>query len=310
MKNFKGWLVAALVGIMCVGSVVSVSAANSAEFDAAWYAERNPDVVAAFGNSAEAMRAHYNKYGKSEGRMANTNDVWAQLRQLFDAEEYAALYPDVVQVFGFNVEAMFDHYLAYGILEARRPSYDVSQATAFSLKSTIEKAMTDSGLSAAPGNRQLVSVIEGNIRGNTQVRAALGQVQGTVQTAIKNTAAAVQAPPAAPSDSSSSSSSHRGGGGRPSTDGEGGGRPSTDGEGGGGSTTEKPPEEDKTNPGENDTNPGENDTNPGENEQTPNTPATPDTPTTPSEGDSETTTESNEQPEPSTELENNTTLTE
>ncbi len=302
MKNFKGWLVAALVGIMCVSSVASVSAANSAEFDAAWYAERNPDVVAAFGNSAEAMRAHYNKYGKSEGRMANTNDVWAQLRQLFDAEEYAVLYPDVVQVFGFNVEAMFDHYLAYGILEARRPSYDVSQATAFSLKSTIEKAMTDSGLSADPGNRQLVSVIEGNIRGNTQVRAALGQVQGTVQTAIKNTAAAVQAPPAAASDSdsSSSSSSHKKGGGSPTSTGEQPG-------GGGGSTTENPSEEDDTNPS-NPTNPDENDTNSDENEQNPdgtNTPTTPDTPTNPSEKEPST-----EQTEPSTKPENDTTSTE
>ncbi len=37
-------------------------------FDPVWYAESNPDVVAKYGTSTEALIAHYIKYGKKEGR--------------------------------------------------------------------------------------------------------------------------------------------------------------------------------------------------------------------------------------------------
>ncbi len=37
-------------------------------FDAEYYAQNNPDVVAALGNSEEALYAHYVNFGKSEGR--------------------------------------------------------------------------------------------------------------------------------------------------------------------------------------------------------------------------------------------------
>ncbi|MCR5032156.1 MAG: hypothetical protein K6A92_04780 [Lachnospiraceae bacterium] len=44
-------------------------------FDAAYYAEHNPDVVAAFGNNAKKMYAHYVNNGEKEGRAAfSTND--------------------------------------------------------------------------------------------------------------------------------------------------------------------------------------------------------------------------------------------
>lgn len=44
-------------------------------FDAEFYAKNNPDVVAAFGNSPEALYNHYIKYGKKEGRAQNANEV-------------------------------------------------------------------------------------------------------------------------------------------------------------------------------------------------------------------------------------------
>ena len=45
------------------------------EFDAEFYAKNNPDVVAVFGNSPEALYNHYVKYGKKEGRAQNANEV-------------------------------------------------------------------------------------------------------------------------------------------------------------------------------------------------------------------------------------------
>ena len=44
-------------------------------FDANYYANNNPDVVAAFGNSPEALYKHYLNYGKKEGRPQNANEA-------------------------------------------------------------------------------------------------------------------------------------------------------------------------------------------------------------------------------------------
>ena len=43
-------------------------------FDANFYASHNPDVVAAFGNSPEALYNHYKNYGKKEGRSQNSQE--------------------------------------------------------------------------------------------------------------------------------------------------------------------------------------------------------------------------------------------
>lgn len=44
-------------------------------FDAEFYAKNNPDVVAACGNSPEALYKHYLNYGKKEGRAQNASEV-------------------------------------------------------------------------------------------------------------------------------------------------------------------------------------------------------------------------------------------
>ena len=41
------------------------------------------------------------------------------LRPLFDGEWYATNYPDVVKVYGTNEDALFDHFMTYGITEGR-----------------------------------------------------------------------------------------------------------------------------------------------------------------------------------------------
>ena len=43
-------------------------------FDAEFYARTYPDVVAVFGDSAEALYKHYQDYGKAEGRSCNEEE--------------------------------------------------------------------------------------------------------------------------------------------------------------------------------------------------------------------------------------------
>lgn len=74
MKRFLALLTATIV----LSSSMTVFAApkeievngEKFTFDAEFYANNNPDVVAALGNSADAMLQHYVQYGRSEGRAA------------------------------------------------------------------------------------------------------------------------------------------------------------------------------------------------------------------------------------------------
>ncbi len=74
MKRMKKLITMALAGALIVGTVVTSSAA---ELDLAWYAAKNPDVVAAFGNSPEMLKLHYEMFGRKEARMANSHDAEA-----------------------------------------------------------------------------------------------------------------------------------------------------------------------------------------------------------------------------------------
>lgn len=162
---------------------------HAAAFNAEWYAQRYPDVVEALGNSPATLQNHYNTYGRKEGRMANDHDTEAQLRKLFNANEYATLYPDVKAAFGDNAEAMFQHYITYGILETRRPSEQVSYESAAAMKTVVTNAMTKVGLKADPGSRQLAAAIEGSLQqvNGEALQAALSQVQNAVDKAVEDT---------------------------------------------------------------------------------------------------------------------------
>lgn len=97
------------------------------EFDAAYYAANNPDVVAAFGSEPEALYNHYLLCGAAEGRTANAEEA-AQRKarkpvsfEEFDAAYYAANNPDVVAVLGSEPKALYAHYLLCGAAEGRLP---------------------------------------------------------------------------------------------------------------------------------------------------------------------------------------------
>lgn len=82
-------------------------------FDPEYYAAANPDVVNALGRSEAALRGHYNRHGKAEGRAPSA---------LFDPKFYANLYPDLKAAFQSDWTALYNHFCTYGVREGRQGS--------------------------------------------------------------------------------------------------------------------------------------------------------------------------------------------
>lgn len=121
MRN-KKW-----IAVLCTSVLTCSMTVNAAPFDAAYYAQQNPDVVAVVGNDAVALEAHYNTFGAAEGRAGNAQDAGAKggnaaatgIAAIFDAEYYAAHNPDVVAVIGNDPTALYMHFITIGVNEGR-----------------------------------------------------------------------------------------------------------------------------------------------------------------------------------------------
>ncbi len=83
----------------------------SAVFDAAYYANRYPDLKAAFGNDESALLQHFIQYGMAEGRQGSSQ---------FDVYSYKNLYPDLRAAFGNNLKSYYMHYISSGKSEGRK----------------------------------------------------------------------------------------------------------------------------------------------------------------------------------------------
>lgn len=83
----------------------------SAVFDAAYYADRYPDLKAAFGGDESALLQHFIQYGMAEGRQGNSQ---------FDVYSYKNLYPDLRAAFGNNLKSYYMHYISSGKAEGRK----------------------------------------------------------------------------------------------------------------------------------------------------------------------------------------------
>lgn len=83
----------------------------SAVFDAAYYANRYPDLKAAFGNDESALLQHFIQYGMAEGRQGSSR---------FDVYSYKNLYPDLRVAFGNNLKSYYMHYISSGKAEGRK----------------------------------------------------------------------------------------------------------------------------------------------------------------------------------------------
>ncbi|MCH5275105.1 MAG: L,D-transpeptidase [Lachnospiraceae bacterium] len=84
-------------------------------FDHTAYADRYPDVKAAFGYDKAALYDHYMTYGINEGRVAE----FSEGSKTFDYIAYASRYADLKEAFGYNRTALYQHYITYGIDEGR-----------------------------------------------------------------------------------------------------------------------------------------------------------------------------------------------
>ena len=83
----------------------------SAVFDAAYYADRYPDLKTAFGNDESALLQHFIQCGMDEGRQGSSQ---------FDVYSYKNLYPDLRAAFGNNLKSYYMHYISSGKAEGRK----------------------------------------------------------------------------------------------------------------------------------------------------------------------------------------------
>lgn len=116
-------------------------------FDAEYYAQQNPDVVAALGTDATVLYKHYTLCGKNEGRQpcaqtaapVSNNGTIMTLADgtQFDPVYYAQNNPDVVAAFGTDANLLAKHYLQSGRAEGRKAS-----SGSLSIATTVTGNMT------------------------------------------------------------------------------------------------------------------------------------------------------------------------
>lgn len=81
-----------------------------AVFDAAYYADHNPDLKAAFGYDERQLLSHFVTTGMAEGRRANA---------AFDVKSYYNMYGDLRAIYGKDWKQYYLHYIQFGVKEGR-----------------------------------------------------------------------------------------------------------------------------------------------------------------------------------------------
>jgi hypothetical protein len=97
--------------------------ASSVLYSGSYYKEHNSDLSKLNMDGYELIE-HYLNFGQKEGRKANVPDPTpvSIVNSLFNSAYYAALNPDLKEVFGNNVTALRNHWLTFGIKEGRQAS--------------------------------------------------------------------------------------------------------------------------------------------------------------------------------------------
>ena len=141
MGNRAGTAIRTIVGLgiflLFLGVKIDAAAApktmpDGGIFDAEYYAQNNPDVVAVLGTDENVLYQHYLSSGRLEGRQpyapaaATTQATGAYMTlpdgTLFDATYYATANPDVAAVLGTDAATLAQHYMTSGKLEGRKPN--------------------------------------------------------------------------------------------------------------------------------------------------------------------------------------------
>ena len=100
---------------------------NTSEFNAYSYYVNNADLQTAIGLDGDKLLEHYNKYGKTEGRIATAvNDVVEVLKSYkgntskFNAYTYYINNADLQTAIGADGDKLLEHYNKYGKAEGRK----------------------------------------------------------------------------------------------------------------------------------------------------------------------------------------------
>ena len=120
--------------------------ADGGLFDAQFYAQTYPDVVAVFGTDANWLYLHYLLAGKAEGRLPYAPGSAGMPTQAsagdFDPAYYAARYPDVAAAFGYDPTLLKMHYDLCGKLEGRFPNAAAEMGLGSSSAATVPVTTT------------------------------------------------------------------------------------------------------------------------------------------------------------------------
>lgn len=120
-------------------------------FDYEYYKANNPDVVAVFGDSKEALLRHFINYGMYEGRQPNVD---------FNINAYASAYDDLKAAFdgkGSDYQVIYNyynHYAKYGKNEEREIT-SIEKATEAGI--TVTKVGTDEVINDTVKNEAPIS---------------------------------------------------------------------------------------------------------------------------------------------------------
>ena len=96
---------------------------NSENFDSQKYASKNPDVLEAIGLDHDMLWNHYAQYGVLEGRIAfatSGDEGFLLTKESFDYIRYADMNPDLKALYGYDKEALWQHFETSGQYEGRR----------------------------------------------------------------------------------------------------------------------------------------------------------------------------------------------
>lgn len=80
-------------------------------FNSSYYADKYPDLKAAFGLNESKLLNHFITYGMKEGRQAI---------ETFNVTVYRNKYADLQKAFGDNLSAYYEHYITNGYKEGRK----------------------------------------------------------------------------------------------------------------------------------------------------------------------------------------------
>lgn len=178
-KRMKRLAAVVMALTVLVSSSLMVSAAEISDlFDATYYANANPDLMAIYGNNEAALYQHFITVGIYEGREASPlfnvveykktyptleavlgNDYSRYYQHyltngiaegksscgLFDAVDYANKNPDLKAAFGYDLKTLYKHYLIQGIDEGRPGGLLFNATTYSAINPDLARAFSNSG---------------------------------------------------------------------------------------------------------------------------------------------------------------------